>query len=236
MAELSRAPNAGAYNDMRVTKLIATLALLGVLLAGCSKIQPIADGPEEVAAKVSVVVDCSDSFAKYLPEVQRIVISFLLQNAVQGDAEVYLYRLDARPRLVTRLRASVFVNKNQFGLIEALQTTSVDTGTDVVSAIEMAAAKLGAKSDTTSTRRFLLVFTDGHVDPAKNPCYHRAFRQLSDLQTEILKGVRARFFFLSPGPYKELQLTLERGGVDALLFEPGEPIDARRIRQMVEGS
>jgi hypothetical protein len=217
---------------------VTPIILFSLLAAGCRPTVSATSedlNVEHIAAKIAIVVDGTASFADRLPEAQKIVASFIAQNAVMGEAEVYLYRLDRQPKLVSSIKASEFMTRSQSELVRSIGDATLTTGTDLVLALEMSVEKLKRSSESVADRLFLLVFTDGHIDPAKDNGVAREFRSLDAFDWGMTKGITTRFFFLDYEPYKALTQATGQQGLDLHCFEDGETVTVKDLRQMVDG-
>jgi hypothetical protein len=218
------------------------LPLIALSLVGCDAFSPDTTAPdadhgkEKVSAKIAIVVDGTGSFTPSLGAASLVVSKFINRNATLGDAEVYVYRLDNAPRLVTRLHASEFLSADQSVLLKSLGAATPGTGTDVVGAMEMAVKKLQRDDDVEADRKVLLVFTDGFIDPMKEGGVTHNFRRYEDFDWGSLNGIETHMYFLENAPYEELTRVTKDHGAKVELSEAGEGARAGDLQNIAEGS
>lgn len=176
-----------------ISNLLVGCGLVCVL-SGCAEQQT-----EQLPPRIAVVIDTTGSFQKNLKMAADIVSQQIRTNALEGDSEIYLIRMDDKPEVTAHFGAEELINKRSDQLLKALHRVGRGIGTDVVGALELALRKL--ERPPIPSRRYLLVFGDLIVDNAPR----RKFRRLDSFAWDRVDKIESHFYFVNPN----VQATLE---------------------------
>lgn len=208
-------------------------SLIGVsAIAGCGDLSDEAPTSEVAAGAMSapaasappVVVIIHDVTNKSnLPLQAKIINRFIRENAMIGEANVYLITMDRAPKVHAFFPAQKLLHKSESDVLKALGNVTSQDGTDVVTALEKGRDKLFKSNGATPSGRILLVFSDTTVDAATTPT-HKDFRPLTQFDWSSLQGTECHFFFVR-----------DDQGVKALLDAqkiPNEVLDRAESEQL----
>lgn len=149
---------------------------------------------------VVIVFDTSKSFWSNL-HIAHAVTERLLKELYfilpgHPDDKLSFIALNVTPTIVTELSGLELRRKVARKFVEAFGKPDPRLGTDVVGAMELADLAFSRHRDAI---KFLFIFSDMQVDPARTPdgrIFH--FRQLTEFNWERLKDVNIWFFFCPP--------------------------------------
>ncbi len=218
-----------------LTELVVGIILAAFLSAGCA----VKDESQETAvSRIAIVIDETLSFQKNLPTAAKIVARFIRENALSGDSEVYLIAMDRNPQVINHYRASEVLDTDGNEMLNAIKKPSDHDGTDVVGALRLGLFKLNKENGVKINKRYLLVFSDLHVDPATIGMtgQKKAYPALEEFEWSELKSLeQARFCFISKDlEYRVTELLAKNGVSCAQVLDPAE---SRRLvlqREMEE--
>ncbi len=226
------------------TLVLGVLALcLALTTTGCRLIPEPPTGPEKVG-RMAVVIDESASFTENLPVAAKIVSTFLKEHAMVGDVDVYLISMDRNPRVLGFYPAAQLPNKTSMDLLKEIDKTCPQDGTDVVGALRLAVQKLNEdrlEEGTVVGDKYLMVFSDMHVDRGTNPRVD--FAGLESFDWASLAGCKKTYCFFVDDNLKrgdnitKVKSLLTAGGVPASAQKVVGPItardDIRRFRELL---
>lgn len=220
-------------NQMLKNSLIALPVFVAVFvvvggLSGCAveenqgaQASTQGNGQATGPARVVVVVDESESFAGNLPIASEIIADFIRENAIAGDSEVYVIKMDRSPDVLNYYSAEEMLDAEGEGVLEKIKKTNPQDGTDVVGALQLADQKLHKDKGAAPSRCVLLVFSDMNVDAATTP-KRREFKSLESFSWANFKNVETHFYFVAPKPEKAVEGYLERAGIKGEVLDPHE--------------
>jgi len=200
--------------------LVVTAAMAATALVnGCGYPE------DEGVHRIAVVVDQTGSFKPHLLDAARLVKGFIRENALQGEAEVYLIVLDRAPRAAKRFGSAELLNKTDQELLDSMSEPTDLDGTDVVTALKEALARLQADNGTEVSRRSMLVFSDMIVDRQTQPVM--VFRPLEEFSWNELRGVDCRFYFVDTKLRTTVTSLVTAAGAKALVLDA---VDSEKVK------
>ena len=193
------------------------------LLSGCEGLSDEATGTATSSAPPVVVIVHDVTNKENLSPQAKLINRFIRENALIGEANVYLITLDRAPKVHAFFRAQKLLHKSESDVLQTLGEVTTEDGTDVVTALEKAQEKLFKSNGPAPSRRILLAFSDMTVDNASTPTPQK-FRDLTQFDWASLKGTECHFFFVR-----------DDKGVKALLDAqniPNEVLDSAESQQL----
>lgn len=214
-------------------RLVGGILVAAALALVCGCGVPEDDTPR-ASARVAVVVDETGSFVSNLATAAKVVGRFIRENALGGDSEIYLIALDRKPRVLHYYKAEEILSGEGNLVLKAITQTNPADGTDVVGALRLANMKLHKYNGVEVDGRYLLVFSDMVVDPAKTP-QRVDYEPLERLEWGDLSDVTCRFYFVANSTEPLVTKLTDQHGVKAMILDakesarvrPGEEIEGQ---------